>query len=742
MNEGLMTSLPSHPVVAHLSNLSEEEFIRGIVEGHPEMIWLTGDVQGTPDAPQGGEDKSPGEMYFPSMDKEQLKEFNRTLVGILVLRWVLLGDHAAFTACQDDSARLSGEGFGELRSYVMDLLPDEEALEAMITYMVINDITKVKSVVEDFAQRTGIRNADHDKLLRMVLEQQPGMSPSYVKLSDRYKHLILDGLKADFNIGQLIQGESVPASLNGLSGIGAESLDFYLLHALCDIGGAAGHQVQNGSAILTQQGYLGFKYAIEAIRKLATGSPVVEVYDHYLLLRSYDLETVINDDESRALVRLCCMLRMYQSGDVQKVKEVWRQLPSNVRVILIHELGRNGTDDGWAILPYYAPAMLANLLRSMYAHGHHSAFSEALQTGLLTLARLYQEARIHLRGRTGNGVFTCMASALARMAASAPHSLAVHDIRLHPQGDDAEVELIPFPCIDESLFPAMDSLAALPGSTFIVGGMGGGSDVVQAAHLASLLQQAGKQVKGIFSVRTQQTGSQDKDGKSGQVRTPLNATFIAEGVYRMQPDTFMQGRTLEPLVAEKYPTYLILLTQGAEPSPQLRSLIAHLGGADTLLGVDTGGDSLFSHHTSELSRFSPDQDITVVRAIGDLKEIKTLSALIATGVDAPADAEEKLLAAGAEYFSPSAHQANAILKQYKAWGMDGSHTERYGKTALAWQKALANELGMQTLDLPRHVVLNHHNPWNPFVYVQPCFRGIFFMQVSAHLNAINPSLHP
>ncbi len=130
--------------------------------------------------------------------------------------------------------------------------------------MVVNDLGKVKGVVKNIAEKSGIKDVDHDKLLFAGLSQHPEISPSFQKLSSRHKKLILNGLKTEFNIGQFIQGENVPASLEGLKGIDEESLKFYLLHALYDIAGAAGQSVQNGSVIMNEPTYENFRLAIDS----------------------------------------------------------------------------------------------------------------------------------------------------------------------------------------------------------------------------------------------------------------------------------------------------------------------------------------------------------------------------------------------------------------------------------------------------------------------------------------------
>ncbi len=250
---------------------------------YQEMGWLTGGVEATPEASvaaQGG--VTIGEQIFPALDKEDLVEFNRTAVGILTLHWVMNGDYESFTACQAEPTRLTQGGFAQLQTYTKSILKTPEDFNAMETFMVINDLGKVKSIVGQIAERTGTQDVDHDKVLLVGLENSPEISPSFQKLSPEHKEMILNGLRTKFNIGQFIQGENVPASLDGLGDVDQQSLKFYLLHALYDIAGAAGQAVQNGSVIMNEPTYGNFQLAIGSLEKIGEGQTSDVAYDAYL----------------------------------------------------------------------------------------------------------------------------------------------------------------------------------------------------------------------------------------------------------------------------------------------------------------------------------------------------------------------------------------------------------------------------------------------------------------------------
>jgi hypothetical protein len=158
---------------------------------------------------------------------------------------------------------------------------------------------------------------------------------------------------------------------------------------------------------------------------------------------------------------------------------------------------------------------------------------------------------------------------------------------------------------------------------------------------------------------------------------------------------------------------------------------------DTLIAVDTGGDSLYSIHASaDQSKATPDQDLRVLMALKHVKIQNRISAVVAVGVDSPANAPDILLQAKASYFRPNQRDSMSILNTYQKWKMDGSDENRFGKTSLAWQSALSQNYGVRVLPLPARVVADFRNPWNPFVNISPSMAGIFFMKVEDHLGAI------
>lgn len=422
------------------------QFVQGCTTRYPEMVMLTGANQlASPGMVARTEGDSVGAQLFPDIPERDLREFNRTAVGLLTMEWVLRGDYDAFTACQQGPDRLSRESFDALKTYTESILVDDDAREAMRVSLVINDLGKVDSVISQIAEATGTQEVDHDKILLEALERFPGISESFDRLTPHYKEVLLEGLRAQFNLGQFMQGENVPASLAGLQGISQEALNFYNLHVLYDIAGAAGHVRQDGSVTLTEPTYQNFGMAARALEGI-NDAPLTETYDAYLRQKAEQLGlSGLENPTDRAVTRLSCMLRYSTPEQAANVADVFSRVPQGTRAVLEHELSRTGVDDGYATLIYYAPAIMSNLQRAygeQVAAGRmtsQEAFERAFFTGCTVLGQLFVQARTLLKDQQGSGVFTVLAVDVAA-AATNPARMQQDNITVRRvQGTDSAI---------------------------------------------------------------------------------------------------------------------------------------------------------------------------------------------------------------------------------------------------------------------------------------------------------------
>jgi hypothetical protein len=712
------------------------ERARQLTVQYPEITALINEAtHATPERRFTATSPTVGSRLFPNASPKALIEFDRAYLAIAVLESVLSDDYEAVTACQPGAVKLQRRSFDELRQHTADVLPDETAIQAMETDLAINDLGKDDQFVRRVKAMPGVPDTvDHDVLMHHGLLINPRLSPSFVKLPPEYQKKIIDGLATGFNMGQMMQAENVAASLQGLADVSPETRDFHLLHCVYDLAGAAGHAVQNGSVILNEPTARDYRYVCEAIEGTGVTKTADEAYQSFLAKKAKDYGISLDSENGVALTRLASMMRVADRKGATDVRRVFDGLPLNSRAILNKELSKHGTDDGIASLIYYASALLANLQK--HAGTDKTSWREHVATGLTTLARIYQTGRTRkpvLKAK-GSGVQTILISEIAAAAAADPRSLDRSRISLEGTGMDVTAHLSPVPTINLARFLRLKSLRDLAGDRFAVVGMGGGSDGVQAAVIAQLMGDAGKDCPAVMSIRTAKPQSQTSDGVIADRREVRNhGGEIAEGVYRITTQTTGSGRFLEHLPAGEVPMFMVQDDERTSVAEKLRAVIDHVGGVDAIIGLDTGGDVLQVPSDGQSAAVTtPDQDIRSLQAIRKLAgPIAKYCMIVAPGIDSPDDAEELLFRARAAYFEPDKKQTAKILASYKRWRMDGSDDRYYGKTPLAWQASLKAKQseGIMTLDLPTGVVIDDRNPWIPYVIGQPAMRGAFIFDL-------------
>ncbi len=420
-------------------NINEQDrnidYIKQLLKKYPELSWLTGDTNATPEWNSSRKWKTYWEKIFKHLDGKVLTEFNRTIMWVLTMIWVLEWDYENFTNCQKNN-KLTKESFFQLVNKTKELLKDDTDIEAMIVYMVINDLWKIKNIVKQAKEDFEIQNVDHDKILQELLEKNPEISPSFQKLDNNYKELILEWLKVEFNLWQFIQWENLPANLSKLKEVNnEEALKWYLLHIFYDIAGVAWHIVQNWSPVITEETYQWFNLSIESLKGLQKWEDEKAVYNNYLKQRAEKLWFNINNKEDRALTRISCMLRYFDEKESEILKDVFNSLEENTKNILIEELNKNWIDDS-AILLYYSPALLVNILNN----NSITDDKEKISLWLKILAKLYSESRKNIYEEE-IWVKTFLVSDIAEQAKANPKNILSKKITFEKKWDWYEVKL-------------------------------------------------------------------------------------------------------------------------------------------------------------------------------------------------------------------------------------------------------------------------------------------------------------
>jgi hypothetical protein len=240
----------------------------------------------------------------------------------------------------------------------------------------------------------------------------------------------------------LIAPKSSIGGRDGLKGVDPIAMDFYLLHAIADIGGVAGHVNSHGSVIMNEPFYNTFKAGLISLESFAKGKSEIEVYNDFLRVRGEPLGLSIQRKRDRALLRIAMMLKISENLEIQDLNKAYDSLSTKDQTILTKEMNVNGTNDGFGILLYYSPALLLNIVSATKIPNSEIDRIESFQIGLKILARLYQESRRVIAERSGNGVFTVLISDVAELGKINPRALLEKKFTVEVVGNDGRVKIL------------------------------------------------------------------------------------------------------------------------------------------------------------------------------------------------------------------------------------------------------------------------------------------------------------
>ncbi|KAK2758748.1 hypothetical protein FQN54_003438 [Arachnomyces sp. PD_36] len=356
--------------------LSDEDAVRSFASSFvPELERLKR-------VPEPAESASSGKKPCSNQSKpsyllfnEDYPEVNRTMVGLLALKWIMSGDYESFTRCQAEVGKLRVESFTRLRNLFSQCLQSQADILTLITAMMINDLGKDPLLAGDIATVTGkpLQSSNHDTLVYAAAEA--GMVTCIKRLDAFHNKDIMLGLEcgSGLNVAQLAQAESVPGSLQDVLILKGhpKAFDIKLLEVLLDVAGAAGHVDSRCAEPMTEAVFQGFMTSRDALLGVIDGSNSLRAaYDSVLTTRGNVLEEAgfrklaMNDPSERALLRLLTMGRTTDKEQAEWFAKAFADLPSSVRENLVNGLNVDGYLDGEAILPYYTPALFSEALKN------------------------------------------------------------------------------------------------------------------------------------------------------------------------------------------------------------------------------------------------------------------------------------------------------------------------------------------------------------------------------------------
>ena len=403
----------------------ELNIIKRTLKDFPEAMTLVSEVQFTPESfGTKGETKTYGQLLFPGVDSHQLKEFDRTILSVLLYYYIKDNRYEKFVELQSGDNKLTRETFDEIRKFMGTNFNTAEKERLLLYYMVINDLGKSQQVIDSLKQK-GIETIDHDELLYYLFQFE--MLPTLNTFSNESKKSLEHVLDNGINVGQFIQGECVDYSFNKVLNLSQFEKSLMMAEALLDIGGVLGHiNNQNGSMVLNQSTADNILIAQDI---LTESKDATRIFDEFLTRKADTMKIENTNPELRkTITRICLMMRLYRKEDIKTVEE---EIASNADKYntLINEFNQSGYNNQPAILLYYSPALLSNANEYFKKNNSKKSISDALKCCLPFIQKIMIDTRTNTNNQQ-NGVITVMLRDAAITASQNPSELESLEINV------------------------------------------------------------------------------------------------------------------------------------------------------------------------------------------------------------------------------------------------------------------------------------------------------------------------
>ncbi|KAE8145121.1 hypothetical protein BDV25DRAFT_165354 [Aspergillus avenaceus] len=379
-----------------MRDLTDEQALKLFKTSFPDEIEHLKGASATVESGDGLDVQTASMLLF---DKQYI-EVDRTLTSMLAIKWLLADDYKTFTSGQTNDI-LSEDSFRQLRECLSDKVCRKESLKALFAAMLIDDIGKDASLAEKLGES---KDKNHSVIVLRAAEK--GLIPALKTLPQDQQDIIIQSLEigAKLDISQVVQAETAPNSLCALR-TGKDLEQAFNMRAIItflDVAGAAAHRNPKGGAVMTESVFQHYKKAMDIMDQYRTGKieDSQQCYDRYLSYRADVLAQrnfpLLNpaDQTDRALLRLLCMGRVEHKKPAEQFQAAFESLPPDKKSQLINGLSVNGVTDGIAILPYYAPGILAEARRNLPDEDETSIIN-AIKAFMELLARVFEGSEPH-----------------------------------------------------------------------------------------------------------------------------------------------------------------------------------------------------------------------------------------------------------------------------------------------------------------------------------------------------------
>jgi hypothetical protein len=319
---------------------------------------------------------------------------------------ILVLPHSQFTA--KDKMPLSREEHQWAKTRLDSFIQNDPInLDVLLSMLAISYAGKLKTFCRDVFDESGDQAVDSDAVVLIAITKCIHLLPSIKRQSAEQRSLIRLCVESEFNLGQMMQAENVPATLLGL--LIAAGQNSAALQMCCIV-----WLLRISISLHIRPLFLTVRDALDKMLDIKSLGPK-GVYESFLQSMATKLDT--DYASQRHIVRLSCMMRLGKNQQGQ-LKEALAFLSPKEQQVLRVELACSGMDDGTAILCTFAPDLLRNIKDSTSS----SSPLDGLYAGLVLLARIFTLCREKLqnKGVTGNGVHRCSLQGLTKLQLSPP----------------------------------------------------------------------------------------------------------------------------------------------------------------------------------------------------------------------------------------------------------------------------------------------------------------------------------
>ena len=386
--------------IREILSLSNIQFLQALVLRYPEMAYLLGEATASPEGNQTLKTDALVFQVFPERTiADTAIEYERTAMGLLCFKAVMQGDSSLFPS-------LSQDVFNQVRYFTISVVTSEEDVEFILYSLACNDLGKTHAIAQQ------AHGNDHDQILYdLVCRNQSLFAGMNAHLTPIQVQMYAEGLGANLNLGQYVQGENLPWNLQGMQRITAKARNLRLVAELFDFAGVTGHITHTKSLVMNDDNAWAFMTAIQQLMI----DPLDKAYARYIARRAERVGIDASTDEVFALGRLAAMARFFTVEQGQVLQQAWTCLADKDRDALLIDLNATGFGQK-GILVYYAPALLANTLKA-------TSPETGLPIALAILAKVYKREAATRHDFTGDGVVTVDVNQMAKECASDPQAV-------------------------------------------------------------------------------------------------------------------------------------------------------------------------------------------------------------------------------------------------------------------------------------------------------------------------------